>query len=109
MPATPVTLPFEVWEWYGKLTGDSTRGPSKSPHQQGTWICFLGWFFTDSVDSTMATHYEKSLHPQKFTWNLEMMVSNRNLLSKGPFSGSMFVLGGVFGKILVLLIPTNFN
>ena len=30
-------------------------------------------------------------------WNLEMMVSNRNLRdSKGPpFSGSMFVLGGV--------------
>ena len=37
------------------------------------------------------------MNPQKLTWNLEMMVSNRNLqTSKGPpFSGSMFVLGGV--------------
>ncbi len=36
--------------------------------------------------------------PQKINgWNLEMMVSNRNLrisFSKGPCSGSMFVLGG---------------
>ena len=45
-------------------------------------------------------HSFQNLHPQKLTWNLEMMVSNRNLLSKGPFSGSMFVLGGVGCKIL---------
>ena len=29
---------------------------------------------------------KKRLHPQKLTWNLEMMVSNRNLL----FQGSIF-------------------
>ena len=34
--------------------------------------------------------------PKTNGWNLEMMVSNRNLLFPfGPFSGSMFVLGGV--------------
>ena len=36
------------------------------------------------------------IHPQKLTWNLEMMVSNRNLLFQGSiFRWTMFVLGGV--------------
>ena len=34
-----------------------------------------------------------NLHPQNSTWNLEMMGGIS--FSKGPFSGSMFVLGGV--------------
>ena len=34
--------------------------------------------------------------PQKLTWNLEMMGKPIGIsFSKGPFSGSMFVLGGV--------------
>ena len=33
------------------------------------------------------------LHPQKLTWNLEMMVSNRNLL----FQGSIFRFHVCFG------------
>ena len=62
MPATPVTLPF-VWEWYGKLTGDSTiRGPSKSPHQQGTngfvfWGDFLRILLTLPWQLTMKNPY----------------------------------------------------
>ena len=38
----------------------------------------------------------RKIHPRNSTWNLNMMVSNGNLLfSKGPsFSDSMFVLGG---------------
>ncbi len=36
---------------------------------------------------------EKKLHPQKLTWNLEMMVSNRNLL----FQGSIFRFHVCFG------------
>ena len=30
-----------------------------------------------------ASKKEKMLHPRKLTWNLEMMVSNRNLLFQG--------------------------
>ena len=38
------------------------------------------------------------VHPQKLTWNLEMMVSNRNLrTSKGPpFSGEPCLFWGVY-------------
>ena len=36
---------------------------------------------------------EANLHPQKLTWNLEMMVSNRNLL----FQGSIFRFHVCFG------------
>ena len=36
---------------------------------------------------------EKRLHPRKLTWNLEMMVSNRNLL----FQGSIFRFHVCFG------------
>ena len=35
------------------------------------------------------------IHPQSSTWNLKMMVSNRNLLSRGWFSGSMLNFKGV--------------
>ena len=35
------------------------------------------------------------LPPKKLTWNLKMMVFNRNPLFQGSFSGSMLVFGGV--------------
>ena len=38
-------------------------------------------------------HVKIEIEPQKFTWNLEMMVSNRNLL----FQGSIFRLHVCFG------------
>ena len=42
------------------------------------------------------------LHPLKQTWNLEMMVKPIGIsFSKGPFSGSMFVFGGVLFKKMV--------
>ena len=37
--------------------------------------------------------WTKHVHPQKLTWNLEMMVSNRNLL----FQGSIFRFHVCFG------------
>ena len=47
--------------------------------------------------------------PQKINgWNLEMMVSKLGIsFSKGPFSGSMFVLGGVFLGSLTAKAPEN--
>ena len=41
------------------------------------------------------------LHPQKLTWNLEMMVSNRNLL----FQGSIFRFHVCFGGCIIKLLP----
>ena len=38
---------------------------------------------------------KRKLHLRKLTWNLKMMVFNRNLLFQGSFSGSMLVSGGV--------------
>ena len=44
---------------------------------------------------TLVTVVEK-IHPWKLTWNLEMMVFNRNLHFQGfIFRWTMFVLGGV--------------
>ena len=42
---------------------------------------------------TKPTEFWEGLHPQKLTWNLEMMVSNRNLL----FQGSIFRFHVCFG------------
>ena len=57
----------------------------------------------------------KKVHPKELTWNLEMMVSNRNLL----FQGSIFRLNACFGGYILLdcycffitsfLIPINFT
>ncbi len=41
------------------------------------------------------------IHPQKLTWNLEMMVSNRNLL----FQGSIFRFHVCFGGCILYTIP----
>ena len=47
------------------------------------------------------------IHPGRLTWNLEMMVSKFGIsFSKGPFSGSMFVLGGVILDCLLNLGKT---
>ncbi len=41
----------------------------------------------------------KNLHPQKLTWNLEMMVSNRNLLFQGSILRFHVCFGGCKQKI----------
>ena len=46
---------------------------------------------------------QKCIHPQKLTWNLEMMVSNRNLL----FQGSIFRFHVCFGGCNVLGFYTS--
>ena len=42
------------------------------------------------------------IHSLKLTWPVKMMVSNRNLLFQGLFSGDMLVSGNV-GVFLVLM------
>ena len=44
--------------------------------------------------------WASELHPQKLTWNLEMMVSNRNLL----FQGSIFRFHVCFGGCIYFLV-----
>ena len=41
------------------------------------------------------------MHPQSLTWNLKMMISKRNLLSRGWFSDSMLNFRGVPEKMVV--------
>ncbi len=56
-----------------------------------------GWI---SQDGSMGLEYEcLHLHPQKLTWNLEMVVSNRNLL----FQGSIFRFHVCFGECTINL------
>ena len=43
------------------------------------------------------------LHSLKLTWPLKMMVSNRNLLFQGLFSGDMLVSGNVHIYIYIFL------
>ena len=57
----------------------------------GKWI---GW----RMNSHKA---KKHIHPQKLTWNLEMMVSNRNLL----FQGSIFRFHVCFGGWIFWIWP----
>ena len=49
------------------------------------------------------------IHPQKLTWNLEMMVSNRNLIFQGSifrfhvcFGGCIFYFHPYLGKVPIL-------
>ena len=47
----------------------------------------------------------KGIHPQKLTWNLEMVVSNRNLL----FQGSIFRFHVCFTFVLADVFLKSFD
>ncbi len=53
----------------------------------------------DGDSKTSVSHFLELVHPQKLTWNLEMMVSNRNLL----FQGSIFRFHVCFGGCIDLV------
>ena len=44
---------------------------------------------------------KKNVHPQKLTWNLEMMVSNRNLLFQGSIFRFHVCFGGCIPKMVI--------
>ena len=56
--------------------------------EPSNWI--ISPIFGIKIQKYLSCHH---LHPQKLTWNLEMMVSNRNLL----FQGSIFRFHVCFG------------
>ena len=72
--------------WFGSMF---LPFPKENKHVQVPAVSFPGvlhWRFNPKIDKIL-------IHPQKLTWNLEMMVSNRNLL----FQGSIFRFHVCFG------------
>ena len=58
-----------------------------------------GWEYQDlKKEKDMSSIVFQGIHPQSLTWNLKMMISKRNLLSRGWFSGSMLNFRGVCEK-----------
>ena len=60
---------------------------------------FRSFVWVNLCEISEASNWFEEVHPQKLTWNLEMMVSNRNLL----FQGSIFRFHVCFGGC----IPKN--
>ena len=57
----------------------------------GGLVVVFVWYVVFTVVKSLTG----TLPPRKLTWNLKMMVFNRNLLFQGSFSGSMLAFGGV--------------
>ena len=51
--------------------------------------------------------HQKLIHPQKLTWNLEMMVSNRNLLFQGSIFRFHVCFGGCNWFVIGFLLREN--
>ena len=65
--------------WKGSHTG-TKRGYNQSPMVITHWTKILGW--SCQVPETSSNRFF-GVPPRKLTWNLKMMVSNRNLLFQG--------------------------